>query len=383
MFDTGESMTMREPLRKFTRQARFRALAECAKHCTLCPRMRSRVKVLSEGNGNIWSKVLFIGEAPGRHGADRTGLPFTGDKAGANFQNLLGNIGWTMEDIFITNAVLCNPRNENGNNATPSDAEITNCSAFLRMTIELIDPDVIVTLGVVALKAIAQIQPHSHGLRGSVRQLVPWAGRLLMPMYHPGQRAMIHRSLASQRADYFALSKHVHPHHGLRRRTAFSSKRALPASVVVPSKMAHAIMYILNRLSPVPKFKLTKLLYLADLAAAETIKREITGSVYLRQVDGPWPPEIDKALNGLVGHEITTSFRRGIPIVSLGPSPRFEPFLDEDEVALLARVLERCRKMTNAQIKSAAYRTPPMRALLKRERAGEKTLNKPVLYIKS
>jgi len=366
----------------FTPQARFRALVDAVQHCTLCPRMVGRPKVLSEANGNPQSRVLFIGEAPGRLGADRTGVPFTGDKAGENFQVLLDNIGWTRADIFITNAVLCNPRSEEGNNEPPSDAEIANCSAFLRMTLELVDPEVVVTLGTVALKAIAHIQPHSYDLKDTVRKVVPWGGRRLMPMYHPAQRAAVHRSLASQRADYFELSKRVDPHRGVRRRTVASSSRQ---GVTTPEdfcKMAHVITFLLRRLGRVSKFKLTKLLYLADLAASEELGRQITGSIYLRQVDGPWPPEIDKALRQLAGHEAVTFFRQGIPMVSLGPSPRFEPLLDEDEFGVLLEMVGRYGNMTNSEMKSAAYRTGPMRELLKREKAGERTLNQPVLYMK-
>jgi len=148
------------------------------------------------------------------------------------------------------------------------------------------------------------------------------------------------------------------------------------------SKMAHAIMFLLHRLGRVSKFKLTKLLYLADLHAAQARGREITDSIYLRQVDGPWPPEIDKALNQLAGYEAITHFRRGVPVVSVGPSPRFEPRLDEDGLGVLLEVLARYGSMSNSQIKSAAYRTAPMRDLLRRERDGERTLNQPVLYIK-
>jgi uracil-DNA glycosylase family 4 len=369
-------------LAHFTRQARFRALVNAVQHCTLCPRMSGRAKVLSESSGNIQSKVLFIGEAPGRLGADRTGVPFRGDRSGENFEMLLLNIGWTRTDIFITNAVLCNPRGDGGNNEPPSDQEIANCSAFLQMTIELIEPDVVVTLGTVALRAIARIHPHSYGLRQTVSNLVPWSGRWLMPMYHPSQRAAVHRSIASQRADYFQLSKLVDPHIGLRRRRPAPSSGVLVTDPHDLSKMAHVIMFLLYRLGRVSKFKLTKLLYLADFIAGRALGREITQSVYLRQVEGPWPPGIDKALHQLAGYEVVTFFKRGIPIVSLGPSPRFEPELNDDEAAILLEVLKRYGDMTNSQIKSAAYRTAPMRELLKRERAGERTLNRPVLYMR-
>jgi len=69
---------------------------------------------LSEKNGNIDSPVLFINETPSRMVADRTGIPFCGDITGNNFKRLLYFSGLTRRDIFITNAVLCNPHNEQG-----------------------------------------------------------------------------------------------------------------------------------------------------------------------------------------------------------------------------------------------------------------------------
>ncbi len=94
--------------------------------------MLNKPKILTNNNGNIYSYTLFVGEAPGRLGADRTGVPFLGDRTGYNFQNLLNNAGIKREDIFITNALLCNPKNGN-NNDTPVIDEIRNCSLYLKI----------------------------------------------------------------------------------------------------------------------------------------------------------------------------------------------------------------------------------------------------------
>jgi uracil-DNA glycosylase family 4 len=134
----------------------------------------------------VESKVLFVAEAPGRLGADRTGVPLFGDRTGDNFEALLGNIGWRREQVFITNAVLCNPKQDDGNNDTPTAEEIAKCSAYLEMVITLVNPDVIVTLGVTALDALNLLSPHGIELREGVAQLVPWRGTRLFPLYHPG-----------------------------------------------------------------------------------------------------------------------------------------------------------------------------------------------------
>lgn len=96
------------------KQKEFLKLAEKAQNCRRCEAMCDKTAVLSELNGNINPKVFFIAEAPGRQGADRTRKPFSGDKSGANFQAMLDSINLKREEIFITNTVLCSPRNETG-----------------------------------------------------------------------------------------------------------------------------------------------------------------------------------------------------------------------------------------------------------------------------
>lgn len=103
-------------------------------------------------------------------------------------------MGISRYDCFITNAVLCNPKDEKGNNATPSRQEVANCSGFLKAQIDLIRPKIVVTLGNQALQALKLIEPHDCELAKDVRKARSWYGRILLPFYHPGQRAMLHRS---------------------------------------------------------------------------------------------------------------------------------------------------------------------------------------------
>jgi len=60
----------------------FRDLSAEAAACRLCPAMCERAAVLSELNGALEARVMFIGEAPGRKGADRMRVPFSGDQSG-------------------------------------------------------------------------------------------------------------------------------------------------------------------------------------------------------------------------------------------------------------------------------------------------------------
>ena len=147
------------------KELQFEVLAGEAATCSRCEAMCGRSAVLGPLNGNIRPKVMFIAEAPGRQGADRTRRPFYGDKSGENFQKYLDSIGLAREEIFITNTVLCSPRSATGANRRPTVREIRNCRDFLERTIRLIDPRVVATLGSVALEALKSIEYHQITLR--------------------------------------------------------------------------------------------------------------------------------------------------------------------------------------------------------------------------
>lgn len=188
----------------------FNELIEEAAGCTLCPAMCGRSAVLSELNGSPEARIMFIGEAPGRKGADRTRVPFSGDQSGANLDRFLDSINLTRKEIFITSAALCNPRSESGANRKPTQKELSNCSSFLRKTIEFIDPRVIVTLGSVALEALKRIQYHELSLKTSAAQVHTWNERVLVPIYHPSPQVLAsHRREAEQLRDYLVVKKAI------------------------------------------------------------------------------------------------------------------------------------------------------------------------------
>lgn len=191
------------------RQA-FEVLVDQAASCTRCPAMCGRSAVLSKLNGSPEARIMFIGEAPGRKGADRTRVPFSGDQSGANLDRFLQSIDLRREQIFITSAALCNPRTESGANRKPTQKELSNCSDFLRRTIALIDPKVIVTLGSVALDALKRIQYHELNLKDSAAQIHSWQERVLVPIYHPSPQVLAsHRREAQQLLDYQVVAQAV------------------------------------------------------------------------------------------------------------------------------------------------------------------------------
>ena len=189
---------------------RFVGLAAEAAVCTRCPDMCERAAVLSELNGSVDARVMFIGEAPGRKGADRTRIPFSGDQSGKNFERFLASIDLKRSEIFITSAALCNPRTDSGANRRPKASEIRNCSDFLSRAIELVDPLVVVTLGTVALEALKLVHYHDFNLKNDAGRICGWNDRLLVPLYHPSPQVLItSRKEEAQLKDYQVVARAI------------------------------------------------------------------------------------------------------------------------------------------------------------------------------
>lgn len=365
-------------MNNFNKSVLFENYCEGVQRCTLCERLSSRVKVMSANNGNYDSKVLFVAEAPGRLGADKTLVPLKGDRTGDNFDLLLRNIGWKRNEIFITNAVLCNPRTSLGNNDTPTTQEISNCSVYLRLIINLINPDVIVTLGATALKSLAQIKMHDYTLKQNVSQLVEWNGRSLFPLYHPGPRALVHRNITKQLSDMMKLSGIVHPLNGLKDDNRYRTKSNRQVKEI--ERFLDTIKAILDYVGCVSYFKLAKLLYMLDIKSIDAFGESFTGELFVRQADGPWPPRLYDAVNLLKTLSMCSITKRKELYVSPGPSLNNDLPFNEEKIKLLYNVLQTYGSMSNTNIKVSAYRSKPMRHILQIEKRGEKTINKPIIY---
>lgn len=163
--------------------------------------MGNSKRVLTDLNGPWDAQVIFVAEAPGRLGAEVTGVPLFGDRTGDRFEELLSAMKWNRSEVFITNAVLCNPRDEHGNNDTPTRKEIANCSRLLRQTLDVINPVLVVALGRVALDALRAISDHEAELRTHAGSVISWTNRRLGILYHPGPRTAVHRSWKLQLRD--------------------------------------------------------------------------------------------------------------------------------------------------------------------------------------
>ena len=197
--------------------------------------------------------------------------------------------------MFVTNAVLCNPKDARGNNSSPSPKEMENCVGHLRRQIDLVDPPLVVTLGAFALRAMSLIERHGLALADAVRSANKWYGRVLIPLYHPGQRAMIHRSFSNQQSDYQFVAEQA-------RRIGFPPRKIRSRTSVNVSNIAGAIVMSWPGVS---YFGLHKLFYLFELAHVRAHGTQLTDAFFIRQKDGPYCVDLHlaklrKALPALV-----------------------------------------------------------------------------------
>jgi uracil-DNA glycosylase family 4 len=187
--------------------------------CELCPRLRAHCrKIATEKRrayadfdywgrpvpnfGDAKARLLIVGLAPGAHGANRTGRMFTGDRSGdwlyralhkAGFANQPDSTdlddGLALRDCAITAVCQCAPPDNK-----PTREEARNCQRFLRETIDLLDPPVLLALGQIAWKAtldefarrgelVGKRPKFGHGANHALEN-----GRRILGSYHPSQQ---------------------------------------------------------------------------------------------------------------------------------------------------------------------------------------------------
>lgn len=147
------------------------------------------------GQGNPKASLVLVGEAPGKQEVLMQ-MPFVG-KAGENLDEFLHILGKDRRDIYITNVVKFRPVKIKDqtvatgriSNRAPNREEIELSRGWLYKEINIIKPDVLVSLGNIALKALAQDESLTIGqVHG--RQIEPKSGifiedLMLFPLYHP------------------------------------------------------------------------------------------------------------------------------------------------------------------------------------------------------
>jgi DNA polymerase len=115
----------------------LRALLEKFDGCAL----KHTATRLVFADGNPQARVMFVGEAPGRD-EDIEGLPFVG-RSGKLLDRMIAAIGLDRSKAYIANVIPWRPPG----NRTPTPQETQICLPFIQRQIELVNPDVLVTLG--------------------------------------------------------------------------------------------------------------------------------------------------------------------------------------------------------------------------------------------
>jgi len=177
--------------------------------CRACPRLARHLDAIREAYpayhaapvgpwGRPSARLLVVGLAPGMHGANRTGRPFTGDASGLFLFESLARAGFasapdpnraTLIGARITNAVRCLPP---GNR--PVAAEVARCRGYLNHELRELwwprvrKPRCVLALGRIAHDAVGralelEVTKFGHGVEQELRP-----GLLLVDSYHPSRQ---------------------------------------------------------------------------------------------------------------------------------------------------------------------------------------------------
>jgi uracil-DNA glycosylase len=156
----------------------WETLAAVNRPCVACPELAATRQHVVVGDVPVGRRPRFalVGEAPGAT-EDETGRPFVG-RSGALLDQLLGEAGLSRAEAAVLNVVKCRPPG----NRTPKAPEVARCSGWLRRQLDLLDPPVVVALGLSAAKwflgprtVLAQVRARPHEVDG----------RSVWATYHP------------------------------------------------------------------------------------------------------------------------------------------------------------------------------------------------------
>ena len=144
--------------------------------CTKCSELACSRKQTVFGVGNLKPRVAFFGEAPGAE-EDKSGVPFVGP-AGQLLNKIIEATTMKREDVYILNSLRCRPPM----NRTPTETEIENCRPFFEAQLEVLQPEYIVCLGAVAVRAVLRRTETIGRLRG---KFYAYGGAKVLVTYHP------------------------------------------------------------------------------------------------------------------------------------------------------------------------------------------------------
>lgn len=172
-------------------------LKEIEKNIRVCNKCRLCKTAINPvpGEGNINADIVFVGEAPGEN-EDKTGRPFVG-RAGMLLENLLAEIGYKREDVWIGNIVKHRPPQ----NRDPLPDEIEACKPYLTRQLEIISPLLVVTLGRFALNYFYPDGKISRD-RGNLIVVLNYN---VFPIYHPAAALRNPQVFKDLRSDFLKI----------------------------------------------------------------------------------------------------------------------------------------------------------------------------------
>jgi uracil-DNA glycosylase family 4 len=157
--------------------------------CRNCPNLCDARTNVVHGYGDVGADFLFVGGRPGP-GADRTGVPFTGDDAGRRLQRILGALDLSasspdadqpeLDGAYLTYLTRCRHPDRG-----PTEEEVATCDPYLTADLRMINPEIIVPVGTRALRGVAAehttrdsaeldaTEHHATTIRGRGFELVP------------------------------------------------------------------------------------------------------------------------------------------------------------------------------------------------------------------
>jgi uracil-DNA glycosylase len=183
------------------RSLQLASFEQAVSACTRCRLAQGRTQVVF-GSGNPDAELMFVGEAPGFH-EDQQGFPFVG-QAGKLLEKLLAGIGLERSQVYICNVLKCRPPG----NRDPQPDEIESCEPHLFRQIELIQPQLVATLGNFATKLLTGKPLGITRVHGQEQWTTLGGNRVqLYPLYHPAAALYTPKMLEVLEEDFARIPK--------------------------------------------------------------------------------------------------------------------------------------------------------------------------------
>lgn len=143
--------------------------------CRRCDLHHSRTQMVF-GQGDAKARIVFLGHGPGAN-EDQSGRPFAGE-AGQLLDRIVGAMKLAREQVYLCDVVKCRRPDDR----MPTPEEIRTCRVYWRRQLQVIQPEVICTLGECATRALLETDRPLSQLRGRFHD---YGGTKVMPTFHP------------------------------------------------------------------------------------------------------------------------------------------------------------------------------------------------------